>query len=142
MDDACIVRYDPEGAQDETLDADGYLNPPNPDDLTLYNASTQGLDGRSLADQDATGGKCKVKMATQSEIARYAQDGGVIENKQFYTLGVPWDAPEFPINAVAQIVSSRRDPLMVGQELHTRAAASIGTFNVSRKYLCEVRVRA
>ena len=142
MDDACIISADIEGVGDDVLDEDtGWMEPPvpGPDSPTQYNQASTGINGRSLADAEATGGKCKVKPASDTEIARYVGEGGVNQAQVWYVLGLPWDAPIMPLNSVATITSSRRDPALVSTELVLRAPHNVGTLLVSRKYLCEVR---
>lgn len=140
MDDACIVTFDVEGTGDDVTDPDtGVVGKPGGDSSNIYDHTTLGHLGRSLADADGTGGKCKVKIASETDIARLALEGGAQTPQAFYVLGLPWDAPEIPTGAVALMASARRDPLLVDKVLRIRAEASVGTFAVSRKYLCEVR---
>lgn len=140
MDDACVVTLDPEGMQDDTLDeTTGYLIETPPDAMTLYSQATVGFGNRPLADTEYTGGKCKVKPASQTEVARYVDEGGVTEHQAWYILGLPWDAPILPLNSVASITTSRRDPALVTKPLIVRAAHNVGTMLVVRRYMCEVR---
>lgn len=139
MDDACIVTFDAEGARDDVLNrVTAVLEPPAGDASVIYNKDTQGEDGRSLADADDLGGKCKIKPASQSSIAQLVTEGGAQQIAEFYDVGLPIDSPLLPNGADLVIVSSRRDPENVGNLYRVRRP-SFGTFTVQRKYLVELR---
>ncbi len=139
MDDAAIIRYDPQGRNDDQWDhTTGRRIRPNPDSSEVYNASSVGFGGRSLADTDHLGGKCKVQVAAASSIPREAREGGAQTPTEYYNVGLPWDAPIPRKGAEIEIVSSRRDPDLVGQRLVVRSN-HYGTFLVSRKILAELR---
>jgi hypothetical protein len=139
MDDACIVTYDAEGERDDTLNrTTGAVAHPGSDSSTIYNKDTVGTAGRSLADTDETGGKCKVSPASQSDIASLVTEGGDQQTTQFYKASLPVDSPVLPEGAVLTIVSSRRDPELVDKVFRVREPR-FSTFTVSRKYLVELR---
>lgn len=131
MDDTCEIVHDPQGVADDTLNTvTGELNPPAPDDTTIYDATTLGEDGREL------GGRCKVTPMTRDP--RSTTEGGVAVRTGLYNGGLPWDAPIPPIGAVLTVKTSRRDPDLVDQEFVVKDVA-FGTFLVSRKMMLEIR---
>lgn len=144
MDDACIVRYDPQGRHDDIWDHEtGRRIRPNPDDSIIYDASSVGDSGRSLADDDATGGKCKLKLASNESVPRSLIEGGGQQPQSFYHFSVPWDAPILSNGATIEMVSSRRDPELDGdRQLTIKGQPKYGTMLVSRKYLAELRGEA
>ena len=139
MDDACVATLDTEGERDDVLDLDtGQVGKPASDDHVRYDASSTGEGGRSLADQDGTGGKCKIKPASQSSVASLLAEGGQQITTEIYVVAVPLDAPSLPNGTDVHCVSSRRDPLLPGQHFKVRRP-EFGTFVTQRKYLAELR---
>jgi len=130
MDDTCVIRRDPEGVTDDTFDEDtGELNPPDPDESTIYDADTLGDGDRAL------GGRCKF---SPSKSAIPNRQGGLDIKVGEYNCGLPWDAPVVEIGDVVECLSSRRDPELVDKQFTVKDVV-YSTFLVSRKLLLELR---
>jgi hypothetical protein len=136
MDDACVVTFDSRTGRVLDENTGSMVDPAGP--ATLYSAATTGTGGRSLADTDGLGGKCKVSRMGQSEQARIEESGGAQLEFEPYKFSAPWDAPVFPSGAVVDIVSARRDPALPDLEFRVERAY-FGTFLVARNYLVAVR---
>ena len=115
MDDRCVIRFDVEGAGDDTFDEDTLLEaPPAFDSLYVYQ------------------GRCMVRTqgATETNLA-----GRVVPSRSYH-VKIPVDAPVIPRGAVVTITAARRDPQLVGQRF-TVQDAKTSTFAVSRELTCE-----
>lgn len=137
MDDACVATFN--SRSDDVLDeSTGKVIPGSP--VTLYDETTTGAGGRSLADDDGTGGKCKVtKASNTADSAGFTEEGGETTGLDLYRFSTPWDAPVLPIGAVVKITSSRRDPDLVGQEIEIKRPI-FSTFLINRRYMAALRV--
>lgn len=114
MVDACVIERNPDGETDSTLDTGtGLLASPPGQPVTIYDATSIGDAGRSLADEDGLGGKCKVRPMTESP-PRFTDEGGEPILPRPYKASIPWDAPEPQTGDTLTIVSSRWDPGLDG----------------------------
>ena len=131
MDDSCrIVRY--EDASVDTLDVvTGSLSVPAGDPVTVYDESSTGDGGRVLL------GRCKASPMTESQ-PRLGSEGAVEILPRPYRFSVPWDAPEPKIGDLITILSSRRDPTLVGTEFIVKDVMR-STFLVGRRMIVERR---
>lgn len=126
MEDTCVIVRDQDGTGNLVLnEATGALEPTYDDEAVVYGPATRGDGGREL------GGRC---MLVPGGLQRREDSaGGQDLDVKVYTLTIPWDAPMPQYGDTVLILSSRRDPEMVGQQLRLRGNPDVSTFLVSRQ---------
>lgn len=137
MDDSCVI-YATSDAGEVFNSSTGEVEVDLGD--VIYDASSVStVDGESLADDEATGGRCKVSPSIQDLTpSQTGEQTGTLELFRFYKFAVPIDAPLIPIGATVVVQSSRRDPRLVGAQLRVRELIR-STFAVQQKMLIEMR---
>lgn len=122
MDDTCRITRtgaDTGPIDDETGDVIA------PGSSTVYDSTTTGFEGREL------GGRCMVRTGNLT-----ASSVGEVGNEDIATLDhqvtIPWDAPQIRIGDVVEVLTSRRDPQLVGNRFAVDRI-KVGTMIVSRR---------
>lgn len=112
QDDSCIITRPQTGAAvlNQTT---GKMEAPAP--LTIYSHASLGEGGRSLSDSDGTGGRCSVGYPSNAQ-TRYRVEGGRQTLDPTPVAKIPIDSPLVKEGDIFTVMSSRRDPRLVGQE--------------------------
>lgn len=135
MDDACVITRP--GAGPPVLnEITGVLVPPAP--TTIYDATTLGEDGRSLADAENIGGMCMVSPPSSLSDRALITEGSVEARVDTYSGKIPVDAPVIREGDNLTVLSSRRDPQLVDQTYRVERVYE-GTFAISRRMRLEAR---
>jgi hypothetical protein len=114
FDDECIIRRDPGGDLDDTLDlSTGQLTRPVGHPKVIYT------------------GRCKVTK--QQAQTRNLAEGGRAIAAGVYSGGIPVDSPMPKTGDTLTVTSSRRDPSLVKQEFRV-GEVYVSTFAISRKF--------
>lgn len=133
QDDACIVTR-AEGP-DVFNEATGKMESPPP--TVVYSAASVGEGGRSLADEDGTGGRCSVNYPSNAR-SGYREEGGRQVLDSIPEARVPVDAPIIQEGDTFTVVSSRRDPQLVTKTFRVSDVIE-KTMAVSRHIVLEQR---
>jgi hypothetical protein len=134
QDDSCTITRDPAGDDVFNPDTGNVESPPG---FNVYNAASLGEGGRSLADAGGTGGRCSVSYKTANQVA-YRDEGGRQIMNSTPEARIPIDAPVVREGDFLTVVSSRRDPQLVGQTFRV-ADVIEATMAVSRRLMLEKR---
>lgn len=133
MDDSCEITRPNLGTG--TLDeASGKILSPTP--TVIYNQTTTGEGGRSLADAENLGGMCSTSRPDRRQASFHESGGRIIGNAS--PIGkIPVDAPLIKVGDLYRITSSRRDPQLVGK-VYRVAEVIFSTYSVSRRLVLEI----
>lgn len=126
MDDTCVVVRPDLG--DGVLDRNTGKLVELPA-ITIYDATHTGYLDRPL------GAMCKIKPASNPH-PNDRQIGSQPNPQRFFTLGLPWDAPEVLEGDIATILTSRRDPQLVNDRYIAREILHT-TMLVQRRVIVE-----
>lgn len=128
MDDTCIVTR-PGDPDDDVLDIDTGEIGSSSTATPVYGPDTLGFEDREL------GSRCKFKPASDNQPDEQ-EWGGDTRPRRFYSIGLPWDAPDVQEGDKIDCTSSRRDPLLVGQTFIVREVV-YSTMLVQRRVTAE-----
>jgi len=131
QDDSCIItRGDGTPVWNQTTGKTEYGGA-----SIIYSAASLGEDGRSLADQAGTGGRCSISYPSNAQ-ASYRTEGGRQVLDEVPEAKIPVDGPLVREGDILTVVSSRRDPQLVGQAFRVSRVVE-KTFAISRRIVLE-----
>jgi hypothetical protein len=134
MTDTCRITRDPQQEDDDTFNrVTGEYAPPVGDVTTVYDAASVGSGGRALT------GRCMVTLADR--VPGGADVGGDPVSLSAAKALLPWDAPLPAVGDLLEMVTSRRDPALVGQQF-TVEEVEQSTFMVGRQLRLQKVARA
>ena len=117
MDDTCRIEYDAGTADDAFDEASGKHVPADPDISEIYE------------------GKCKITAAGGTQ---HIEEGGAHPATTAYRGSIPVDAPPVPLGALLTVLTSLRDPQLVGRQFRVRGVVA-STMLVQRRLQLELR---
>jgi hypothetical protein len=130
QDDACLITRPSPATFNQVT---GNMDSAAP--AVVYSAASIGDGGRSLADQDGTGGRCSISYPSSAR-AGYREEGGRQVLDSVPEARLPLDAPLVKEGDTFTVVSSRRDPQLVNQSFRVSDVIE-KTMAVSRRLVLE-----